>query len=460
MKALAESAAAGSSAPPTQGRHKLVGFTLALVAVAYLDRICISTAAPAIETDLGLSNSQMGLVFSAFTLAYALFEVPSGWFADRFGARLTLTRIVVWWSAMTAATGLATGFGSLVAIRLLFGMGEAGTFPATARAYARWLPRSERGRAFGLAIMTGALGGAVTQPLVVTLLGLMSWRHAFAVFGAVGIGWAGAWWRWFRDDPAMHPAVNAAELVEIAAGGAEQRERGIVPWAAFARNSSLVALCAMYASAIYGWYFYITWLPTYLLKARGFDLRQTGFLAALPLVAIAGGVFAGGWSSDRLAARWGAPSGRRAPGLVGFPCAALATAIGASTADPLASALLLAAAAGMAALGVAPAWVVSTEVGGVHAGVVSGAMNTFGNLGGALSPVVVGVCLERWGSWQAPLFSVAVLYLVAALCWLQVDPTRTIAAADASAASAQIGLAHGLTPKATADQVDRQIERE
>src|SRR5262245_50596432 len=114
MKALAESAAAGPSAAATRGRHKLVGFTLALVAVAYLDRICISTAAPAIESDLGLSDSQMGLVFSAFTLAYALFEVPSGWFADRFGARLTLSRIVVWWSGMTAATGLATGFGSLL----------------------------------------------------------------------------------------------------------------------------------------------------------------------------------------------------------------------------------------------------------------------------------------------------------------------------------------------------------
>jgi MFS transporter, ACS family, glucarate transporter len=145
---------------------------------------------------------------------------------------------------------------------------------------------------------------------------------------------------------------------------------------------------------------------------------------------------------------------------VGFPLAALATAIGINSADPLTSALLLAAAAGLAALGVAPAWVVSTEIGGVHAGVVSGAMNTFGNLGGALSPVIVGICLERWGSWQAPLFSVAVLYLVAALCWLRVDPSRSIAAADSSAASAQIGPAHGLTPKATADQVHRQVERE
>src|SRR2546429_471512 len=128
---------------PSRARHVAVGFTLLLAAIAYLDRICISTAAPAIGADLGLSDAEMGFVFSAFTLAYALFEVPSGWFADRFGARVTLTRIVIWWSVMTAATGLATGFVPLLAVRLLFGVGEAGMFPATARAFARWLPAGE-----------------------------------------------------------------------------------------------------------------------------------------------------------------------------------------------------------------------------------------------------------------------------------------------------------------------------
>jgi len=422
----------------TRARHTMVGFTLALVGVAYLDRVCISTAAPAIKAELGLSDSQIGVVFSAFTLAYALFEVPSGWFADRFGARFTLTRIVVWWSAMTAATGLALGFLSLVFVRLLFGVGEAGTFPATARAYARWLPERERGRAFGLAIMTGALGGALTQPLVVALLSITSWRHAFAVFGSVGLFWAAAWWRWFRDDPASHPAVNAEELAVIRASAGELHPGGEVPWGALAANGSILALCGMYWGAIYGWYFYLTWLPTYLLRARGFDLRHAGLLASLPLVAVGAGVFAGGWVSDRLAARWGNRRGRRAPGLVGFPLAAAAISAAITTGDPLWSAWLLAAAAGLAALGVAPAWAVAIEIGGRHSGVVSGAMNMCGNLGGALSPLVIGFSLERWGSWQAPLFSVAALYLVAAFCWLAVDPARTLAATGASAPSKQV----------------------
>jgi MFS family permease len=395
-----------------------------LTAVAYLDRVCIATAAPAMKADLGLSDAQMGYVFSAFTLAYALFEVPSGWLADRFGPRLMLTRIVVWWSAMTAATGLVGGFVSLLAVRFLFGIGEAGTFPSIARAYARWLPGPERGRAFGLAVMAGALGGALTQPLVAALLKWIHWRHSFEIFGLVGIVWALAWFWWFRDDPHYHPGVNAPELALI--GCDPPIPHRAVPWRQIIESRSLTALCLMYGGAIYGWYFYITWLPTYLLRARGFDLTQVGWLTALPLTSIAAGVFAGGWLSDYLARRWGARAGRRTPGLIGLPLAAVAVVSAVLTPTPLTAALLLAAAAGLAALGVAPAWAVCLEIGGRHSGVVSGAMNTFGNLGGAFSPVVVGLCLQYWSSWNAPLISVAVFYVVAAACWLAIDPAEAI----------------------------------
>jgi len=413
---------------PTGVRHGVLAFTLALTAVAYLDRVCIATAAPAMKADLGLSDAQMGYVFSAFTFAYALFEVPSGWLADRFGARLMLTRIVVWWSAMTAATGIAGGFTSLFAVRFLFGAGEAGTFPSIARVYARWLPVRERGRAFGLALMTAALGGAVTQPLVASLLRLVHWRLTFPLFGGVGVLWAAAWFRWFREDPHQHPAVNVAERQLLARECAElAAAHSAVPWRALLRSRSLWVVCMMYGTAIYGWYFYITWLPTYLQRARGFDPQQAGWLAALPLVSIAGGVSLGGWLSDVLAHRWGVRAGRRAPGLVGLPLAALAVAGAVFTDSPGLAAGLLAAAAGLAALGVSPAWAVCLDIGGRHAGVVSGTMNTFGNLGGALSPVIFGQSLAAWGRWDVPLLSVAALYLVAAACWLGIDPGDAIA---------------------------------
>jgi ACS family glucarate transporter-like MFS transporter len=410
---------------PTRVRHGVLGFTLVLTAIAYLDRVCISTAAPAMKDELHITDIEMGYVFSAFTLAYALFEVPSGWLADRFGARVTLARIVLWWSAMTAATGAVTGFVSLLAVRFLFGLGEAGAFPSMARAYSRWLPARERGRAFGLALMTAALGGAATQPLVVWLLEHVHWRHTFMLFGLVGIVWAAAWFWWFRDNPRAHGGVNEAELRVI---GQDPIERpGPVPWRSLVRARSLVALCGMYGFAIYGWYFYITWLPTYLLRARGFDLRQVGWLAALPLLSIAAGVLIGGWASDVLARTWSTRLARRAPGVIGLPLAALAILGAIATPAPITAALLLAAAAGLAALGVSPAWAVCLEIGGRHAGVVSGSMNTFGNLGGTLSPVVVGWCLQRWDSWNASLFTVAACYMLAALCWLAIDPSKRIA---------------------------------
>jgi MFS family permease len=411
----------------------MLSLTLAAMAIAYLDRICISTAAPSIKHDLALTDVQMGFVFSAFTFAYALFEMPGGWLADRFGARAMLTRIVIWWSAMTAATGAATGFVSLVALRGLFGMGEAGVLPSMARAYGRWLPARERGRAFGLTIMAAALGGAATQPLVVALLERLSWRQAFPLFGAVGIVWAALWFWWFRDDPREHGAVNAAELALI--GGDPESPHPPVPWARLLRSRGLMVLCAMYFGAIYGWYFYLTWLPTYLLRARGFDLHAVGWLAALPLLAIAAGSLAGGAVSDVLARRFGARVGLRAPGLVGLPLAALAIVGAVATPEPDTAAYLLASAAGLAALGVAPAWAVCLSIGGRHAGVVSGAMNTFGNLGGMLSPVVVGWSLASWNSWEAPLYTVAAGYVLSAVCWLGIDPLEALASPPSSAPS-------------------------
>jgi MFS family permease len=408
----------------------MVCFALGAMAVAYLDRVCISMAAPAIKADLGLSDAQMGVVFSAFTLAYALFEVPSGWLADRFGARLTLARIVLWWSAMTAATGLARGFGTLVALRWLFGMGEAGVLPSLSRAFARWLPPGERGRAFGLTIMAGALGGALTQPMVVAMLERFSWRQAFPIFGTVGVVYTVAWLAWFRDEPREHRGVNAAELALI--GADPPAPHPAVPWRRFLRSPNLVALCAMYFGAIYGWYFFLTWLPTHLLRARGFELSAVGWLAALPLLGIAAGSLLGGALADVLTRHFGPRFGLRAPGLVGLPLAALAIVAAVSVADPLTAALCFAAGAMLAALGVAPAWSVCLAIGGRHAGVVSGAMNTFGNLGGFLSPLVVGWCLQLWNDWNVPLYTVAALYAFAAGCWLLVDPCTPLEPEEAA----------------------------
>ena len=273
-------------------------------------------AAPFIQDDLHLTDKQLGIVFGAFTFAYAALEMPAGWLADRFGPRLMLARVVIWWSIMTALTGWVGGFASLLAIRFLFGVGEAGTFPGISRVYSRWLPVRAHGYAFGLAVMTALLCGAVAQKLTAALLGVMSWRWIFPLYAMVGVVWAVVWYLWFRDDPHHHPAVNEAELRVIRTHPPSPHPP--VPSREMLRSRSLIALCGMYFGIIYGWYFFLTWLPNYLMKARGFDLKAAGWLAMWPLLCMAAGVAFGGWLSDVLTRRWGSRSGRRTPGMIGF----------------------------------------------------------------------------------------------------------------------------------------------
>ncbi|MBI3951659.1 MAG: MFS transporter, partial [Acidobacteria bacterium] len=275
--------------------------------ITYLDRVCISAAAPSIREELHLSLSQMGWVFSAFTFAYAAFEVPAGWLGDLIGPRKVLARIVVWWSAFTVATGFAGKFSSLLVIRFLFGAGEAGAFPNASKAFSRWFPVEERGRAHGILFMGTRIGGALAPPLIVLLIEALGWREAFWIFGALGIVWALFWWTWFRDDPSQHPSVNAAELSHIRQGLSEidviSHRKPL--WNHIFRSRNLFCLCLMYFCLGYGLYFYLTWLPTYFKEARGFSLKSAGLLTGLTLLTGAVANMIGGVWTDRLSRRYG-----------------------------------------------------------------------------------------------------------------------------------------------------------
>src|SRR6516164_5939329 len=203
---------------PTAVRYGVLGFLAAMTFVLYLDRVCIGQAAPQIQRDLSISETWMGVVFAAFTLSYAVFEVPTGRWGDRFGSRGVLTRIVVWWSFFTAMTGAAVGFWMLLAVRFLFGAGEAGALPNSARVLRAWFPDSSRGRAQGLVTTSMLIGGAVAPIVSQPLIDWIGWRWAFFVFGLIGVVWAVSFYLWFRDDPAEHPATNAAERQWITAG--------------------------------------------------------------------------------------------------------------------------------------------------------------------------------------------------------------------------------------------------
>src|SRR5262245_20593237 len=262
-------------------RYRALAFTVALAGITYLDRVCISQTAGDIRRDLSLSKEQMGLVFSAFTIAYAIFEMPTGAWGDRIGTRRLLTRIVVWWSSFTIATAAAFNYVSLLLVRFLFGMGEAGAFPNVSKTFSRWFPLTERGRAQGIFFAGAHLGGGLTPLIVTYMLMIMPWRMVFVVFGAIGFVWAVAWYLWFRDDPADHQEVGHEELTLIQAGrkveGSHRLDASVLRQVF--QNRSLIALCLMYFTQAYGFYFNITWLPTYLEKARNFKSTELGFWA-------------------------------------------------------------------------------------------------------------------------------------------------------------------------------------
>jgi ACS family glucarate transporter-like MFS transporter len=411
----------------TRARITVLWFAFLLAVITYLDRVCISAAAPFISDELHLTTVQMGVVLSAFALAYSLFEIPSGWLGDVVGPRKVLTRIVLWWSAFTMLTGAALGYASLVATRFLFGAGEAGAFPNMSRSLSRWFPVSERGKANGVMFFGSRVGGMMSVPVAQLLITRWGWRASFVVVGAIGLVWAAAWFMWFRDDPAAHPSVGAAELAWIQPDeGAADRAHRSTPWRALLGSRNLYLICAMYFTYGYGLYFYFTWLPTYLTRVLGFSTISGSLLAGLPFLCAGIANLSGGWLTDVLARRSGLWTARCGLGFASFFAGAMLTFASTLVADPVAKAVLLALALGSVDLALSACWAVCLDIGRDYAGVVTGCMNTFSNLGGVLTPMVVAYAVDRWHSWTFPFYVTAVVYAAGAVIWLAIQPDRPI----------------------------------
>lgn len=410
---------------PTRMRHVVLAVLCSLSVVNYLDRVCIAKSAPFIMTDLGLTKVEMGLVFSAFTLAYALFEVPGGWLGDMIGPRKVITRIVVWWSMFTTFTGVVNHLWSMIAVRFLFGAGEAGTYPNSSKIISRWMPRAERGSAQGLMWMCGRWGGAFAPGIVAYMLLHMHWRSTFWVFGIVGIVWATLFWIWFRDMPQDKKGVNAAELEIIRKGQPPPVPRPKVPWLMLMKSGNLWAICWMYFCMSYGWYFYITWLPTYL-EARGVSLMRSGILGGLPLFFGGIGCILGGLLTDYVVRRTGNLRNRRYIGAVGFFCGSLCMGSSVLVADPTWAVVVISMASFFGDMTMGSSWAVCLDVGHELAGTVSGCMNTWGNLGGALANVVTGFLVQHFGNWNLPIMVSGSIFFFGALLWLRIDPTRSV----------------------------------
>jgi MFS transporter, ACS family, glucarate transporter len=422
-------------------------FLCILSFLTYFDRVCIVRARPDISYDLGLDEWEMGLVFGAFWLAYAVFELPGGWMGDRYGARITLTRIVLAWSLFTVLTGWATGFVSLLLFRLLFGAGEAGAYPNMARVQASWLPRLSRARAGGLIWLMARFGAAASPFLFGSLLRAFgspgwrmflqdlnlpadasAWRWAFGAAGIVGLVWCVAFYWWFRDNPADSPAVNVAELQLIQGDGAPvsaDHRMSRQTWLALLTCPGLWAMGFLYLCGSFGWSFFVSWAPLYLRETHDVRIDDSEWMTGLPL--FFGGIscLVGGALSDGLVRR----SGRKWLGRAIFPACGYSLAAVAMFCLPWAqtaeqACLLMCLAGAGNDFGQGANWATIVDIGGNYAGTAAGFVNMVGNAGNTLQPAVGAIIFRRFG-WDSLMAVYAAAFFAAAAMWLFIDPGRS-----------------------------------
>ena len=412
---------------PTHARYWVIFYAVTLAILSYINRVAISQAAPEIARDLKFTDVQMGKIFGAFALSYALFEIPTGWLGDWIGPRKVLLRIVLWWSAFTAITGAMWNFASMWVARFLFGAGEAGGFPNLTKAFTTWLPKLEHVRAQGIMWTFARWGGAFTPVLVVWILRFVNWHWAFVLFGGLGVVWAFFFSRWFRDNPRDHPAVNGAELALLQ--GSERLASGHakVPWAKLLRSRSVWLLWLQYFCSSFPWYFNITWLPSYLQQHWKLAPGVAARYAILPLFFGGLGSLFCGTISGPFARRVGLARSRRLLATSGFLGAAIFFALSIQFHDPKWVMLSMGMAGFCNDLAMPPSWAACMDIGGKYAGTVSGSMNMMGNLAGYASPVIGGYILAATGrDWNTFLYTLAAVYLAGTVIWPFIDPETAI----------------------------------
>lgn len=409
-------------------RHGVLGLLCVVSVITFLDRLAIPVAEPGIRGELHLTPDQWGWVLSGYVLANAIFEIPSGAMGDKHGQRLELTRISLWWSGFTAATGWCRTFVQMAGTRFLFGVGAAGAYPNAAGVISRWFPKKEHAQAQGFVWGASRLGGALAPLLLVPLQRYLGWRAIFWVMGGIGVAWAAVWWRWFRNTPEQMAGITDLELTEIRAGGfADRGEHAGVPWRRLFALPQLWVVATAYFCYAWGSWFYFGWFTTWLVRGAGFSVGQMGVFASFPFVMGLLGNLAGGVLSERLVERYGRRDTYRwVTGICLFATSGLLLAMS-SVREHGAIVVLATIGFGVMDLMLPAAWAMCMSIGGEYGGTATGVMNTAGNLGGWLCTIVFGYAVAATGDYNLPLRGVAAMVLLAAAIFSQVDCTRGLA---------------------------------
>ncbi|GJE43248.1 MFS transporter [Methylobacterium soli] len=368
--------------------------------ITYLDRVNIATAGSVISQDLGLSNTQFGLILSAFAYPYAIFQVIGGSVGDRFGARRTLLVCGMIWAAATILTGLVGGLVSLFLARVLLGFGEGATFPTATRAMQNWTEPGKRGFAQGITHAFARLGNAVAPPIVAFLIYHVGWRYSFVVLGALSFIWVVVWYLYFRDDPSDHKRITQAEL-DVLPPPRKVGAKQSVPWGRLTKRILPVTVTYF----CYGWtlWLFLGWLPTFFKQSYGLDLKNSALFASGVFFAGVIGDTLGGVLSDGILKRTGSIKlARLSVIVVGFLGAAASLTGVFFTHDLTAVALLLSSGFFFAELVIGPIWSVPMDIAPKYAGTASGLMNTGSAVAAIVSPIVFGLVVDMTGDWTLP----------------------------------------------------------
>lgn len=417
-----------SDSHPSPLRWLILGLLFSVSVVTYIDRVNISVTARQMMPALGLTEQDMGLVFSSFVVGYALFQIPGGWLSDRWGVRIVLLIALIWWSCFTAWTALAaTSFlavplgivGALALVRFLLGVGEAAALPTFNRAVTDWLPAHERGLGIGIAIGGIGVGAAITPPVTAWIMVNYGWQSAFYLSSGIGLGLAAVWWFLAADRPSSHPWHRHPDQRSHTTPAVSTRPS--IPWAILRNTPSVWWLVLSYGCLGYVAYVYMSWFYLYLVNVRGFSVLRGGLFAAAPFLAILISCPLGGWVTDRLAMRYGVTTGRQVVGVVGMGLAASSIALGAAVESPYVALASLSLGAGWLYFTVGAYWSSTSDLSPTHAGSLSGLMNMGANLGGAISPTLTPWLAQQWG-WGVSLGVAAFMALLGAIMWLCIRP--------------------------------------
>jgi len=433
----------------------LVAWLGILSAVGYLDRTNISIAGIQIGKEFGVGNTQLGWIFSAFLIGYAVFQIPAGLLAKRLGPRLVLALGVIWWGVFTALTacvppGIRGAVLVFVLVRFALGAGEALIYPSASLFVERWMPIEERGRANGIIFAGVGIGSGLTPPLVTAIILLYGWRASFWLSALIG-GFAGlVWFLVSRDAPELHPLVgkDEQELIEAGRNGGPNAPRNAAglaveridktPWPIIFRSRSILALTLSYFCFGYIAWMFFAWFYIYLAQARGLDLKSSALYSMLPFMAMTVGCLLGGSVSDSIVRRHGLRIGRCLIPGVSLALTAVLLVLGSRAHGMRFAGLTLACGAGTLYLSQSAFWAVAADVAGEYAGVVSGMMNMGAQIGSACTASLTPLIATHYG-WEKSFVAAAVLAIVGALAWIPINPSRVLCFLSRDARSGSAG---------------------